>query len=204
MAINTAPKTVLVADANTAVTAHFSNLIRQAHGGQFTPVLAEVPDSESKLLRFSGGKLSALLRTQEFSAILLNGSPGLGGGVKIGDSIFIERKKTQKDKPEKDGCIDGRKILKGLRAGEYGALNQNAPVFSIFGDFRMEGTGTVLNNLTLDVERSGVGAALAGFAEKPAESGSQSRLTPADALPGDRNRSPITNCLGPAFQSLTD
>jgi hypothetical protein len=97
------PRNVLVAEANTVVAKHFSNLIRQAYGDQFKPMVAEVLDSDTKAMKFSREKLLTLLRKQEFSAIFLNGGPGLGGGVRTDD------KKVP----------DGRRILKRLREGGF-------------------------------------------------------------------------------------
>ena len=140
------PKCILVLDENPVVTAHLANQIKSRDGDRVMPISAEETQDFQKL---SKERMFTLLRGQKFSVILMNGELGLGLGQKRGS--------------------DGQIILNRLRTGEYGKLNQKAPVFSIFGDYRLDGAaGIVSNNLALGVRQSGIADVLrlAGIGEK--------------------------------------
>ena len=123
-------RNILIIEPNPDVREHFGRLLTEVNKSK--PLTFTFAKANSGGLRFR-----KLLRTEHFSATLMNGELGLGLGKKRGG--------------------DGDVLVRRLRRGVFGRKNIGTAVISIFGDYRIRGaTGIVNNNLTLGPEKSGM------------------------------------------------
>lgn len=123
-------RNILIIEPSPYVREHFGRLLTEVNKSK--PLTFTFAKANSGGIRFR-----KLLRTEQFSAILLNGELGLGLGKKRGS--------------------DGSIIVRRLRRGVLGRKNIGTTVISIFGDYRIRGAvGIVNNSLTLGPEKSGM------------------------------------------------
>lgn len=132
-------RNILILDANVEVQKHIGKLLAEVVAiGEANLISCVGPETASDTSSEIDQKaLTVRLSEEKFDVIMINGELGLKLGEKRGE--------------------DGQVIAKRIRDGYYGVMNQTSQIFSIFGDYRIEGAeGVISNHLGQKLEKSGV------------------------------------------------